>query len=57
MKILGLMTSSHGVEQKVREETVPLNEDSRREREPDGSNDRGGREKFLHGSQRSCEWF
>lgn len=55
MKILGLMTSSHGVEQKVREETVPLNEDSSREGEPDGSNDRGGREKFLHESQRSRE--
>ena len=57
MKILGVMTSSHGVEQKVREETVPLNEDCSREREPDGSNDRGGRKKFLHGSWVSREWF
>ena len=57
MTILGLIARSHGVEQKVGEESVPLNEDSRRKREPDGSNDRGGREKFLHGSQRSREWF
>ena len=57
MTILGLIARSHGVKQKVGEETVPLNEDSSREGEPDGSNDRGGREKFLHGSQRSREWF
>ena len=57
MTILGLIPRSHGVEQKVGEETVPLNEDSSRKREPDGSNDRGGREKFLHGSQKSREWF
>ena len=57
MTILGLIARSHGVKQKVGEETVPLKEDSSREGEPDGSNDRGGSEKFLHGSQRSREWF
>ena len=38
----------HRVEQKVGEETVPLNQDSRGQCEPDCRNNRSSGEKFLH---------
>ena len=39
---------SHGVEQQVWEETVPLNQDAGGEGEPDRGNHRRGGEEFLH---------
>ena len=41
---------SHGVEQQVGEETVPLDQDPGGQGEPDGGNHWSGGEEFLHGS-------
>jgi len=39
---------SHGVEEEIGEETVPLDQDAGCEGEPDGGNHGGSGEKFLH---------
>ena len=36
------------MEEEVREESVPLDQDSGGQREPDGGDDRSGGEEFLH---------
>ena len=41
---------SHGVEEQVGEETVPLDQDPCGQGEPDGGNHWSGGEEFLHGS-------
>ena len=40
---------SHGMEEEIREETVPLDQDSCGQCEPDGSHDWSSGQKFLHG--------
>ena len=41
--------SAQGVKQKVRKKSIPLDHDSSREGEPDGSHDRCRCKEFLHG--------
>ena len=40
--------SAHGVEEEIREKTIPLDQDSGGEREPNRGHDRCSSKKFLH---------